>query len=139
MENRDPFKVGIFPTKGDLILRVSKILGCLSIWGRYGSVVGFRACYARYFLIWVIVRFTQGHVGPIGFSSVGLRSSIASKVSIGQCRGCTHCSLERERRPSLEGSIRPCGVDGSIESSAYIGINFFKNVPISLHFLASRV
>ena len=39
--NWDPFKVGIFPYYEGLVLRVSEILGYLSIWEQYGWVVSY--------------------------------------------------------------------------------------------------
>ena len=39
----------MFLCRGDLVFRVSVILGCLSIWGRYGSVIRFLCVMLKIF------------------------------------------------------------------------------------------
>ena len=47
--NQDLSKVGMFLCRGDLVFRVFVILGCLSIWGRYGSVIRFLCVMLKIF------------------------------------------------------------------------------------------
>ena len=66
MVRLDPSNVGIFPYGEDLVLRVSEIAGCFSIWGRR-DLVADPLCVIRKLFPYMGFRGHQDFVGTVSF------------------------------------------------------------------------
>ena len=66
MVRLDPSNVGIFPYGEDLVLRVSEIAGCFSIWGRR-DLVADSLCVIRKIFPYMGFRGHQDFVGTVSF------------------------------------------------------------------------